>query len=134
MLERFGDVLKDHFFEMQTKFIPLSEYSACSFFKDSSTFVFFEILLSIVSLSSGSAAAKITASISFSKEDNLDGKLIILFFFSTFFFNHKFSLIYISSKSLSCLILRLPSLTNSKEPANIPALPVFLNPFPILKC
>tara|TARA_B100000029_G_scaffold336860_1_gene328997 strand:+ start:423 stop:623 length:201 start_codon:yes stop_codon:yes gene_type:complete len=65
--------------------IPLSEYSSCNFCKDFSIFVFFEILLSIVSLSSGSAAAKITASISFSKEDNLEGKLIILFFFFIFF-------------------------------------------------
>ena len=48
--------------------------------------VFFEILLSIVSLSSGSAAAKIIASISFSIEDNLEGKSIILSFFLIFFF------------------------------------------------
>ena len=39
---------------------------------------FFEILLSMVSTSKGSAAAKITASISFSISVNLDGKLTIL--------------------------------------------------------
>jgi len=44
----------------------------------------------MVSISRGSAAAKIIASISFSTDDNLDGKLTILFFFVVFFFNHLF--------------------------------------------
>ena len=91
--DKFGDVLNDHFFEIQTKLIPRSEYSDCNFNKIFSTSVFFEILFLIVSISSGSAAAKIIASISFSIEDNFEGKLIILFFFF-FFFNHLF-LLYI---------------------------------------
>ena len=41
----------------------------------------------------GSAAAKTIASISFSIEDNLEGKSIILSFFLIFFFNHLISLI-----------------------------------------
>ena len=56
--ERFGDVLNDHFFEIHTKLIPRLEYSFCNFNKIFSTLVFFEILFSIVSISSGSAAAK----------------------------------------------------------------------------
>ena len=73
-----GDVLNDHFLEIQTKLIPRSEYSDCNFDNIFSTLVFFEILFSIVSISSGSAAAKTIASISFSNEDNLVGKFITL--------------------------------------------------------
>ena len=51
-----------------------------------STSVFFEILFSIVTISNGSAAAKTIASISFSIEESLDGKLIMLSFFLIFFF------------------------------------------------
>ena len=65
---------------MQTKFIPLFEYSCCNFSNNFATFAFFEILLSIVSTSSGSAAAKITASISFSRSVNLEGNLTMLSF------------------------------------------------------
>ena len=46
--------------------------------KDLVTLPFFVILLSIVSISNGSAAAKITASISFSKSVNLDGNFKML--------------------------------------------------------
>ena len=63
---------------MQTKFIPRLEYSFCNFSSDLITFDFFETLFSIVSTSNGSAAAKITASISFSKSVNLEGKLTTL--------------------------------------------------------
>ena len=84
-LDKFGEVLKDHFFEIQTKLIPRWEYSVCNFNKTFSTSIFFEILFSIVSISKGSAAAKTIASISFSIEDNLEGKSIILFFFLIFF-------------------------------------------------
>ena len=49
-----------------------------------STSVFLEILFSIVSISKGSAAAKIIASTSFSTSLRLDGKLTILFFFILF--------------------------------------------------
>ena len=84
--ERFGDVLNDHFFEIHTKLIPRLEYSFCNFNKIFSTLVFFEILFSIVSISSGSAAAKTIASISFSIEDNLLGKSITLSFFVIFLF------------------------------------------------
>ena len=38
-----------------------------------------------------------------------------------------------SSKSLFCLILTLPSLTNSNEPAKIPACPVLFKSFVDLK-
>ena len=75
-LDKFGDVLNDHFFEMQTKLIPLCEYSDCNLNSTFSTSVFLEILFSIVSISKGSAAAKTIASISFSIEDNLVGKFI----------------------------------------------------------
>ena len=54
-----------------------------SFSKDFSILTFFEILLSIVSTSKGSAAAKIIASISFSIDVNLDGNLTTLSFFSS---------------------------------------------------
>jgi hypothetical protein len=74
---------------MQTKFIPRLEYSCCNFSNDLTTFAFFEILLSIVSTSRGSAAAKITASISLSRSLILVGKLTTLSFFRHFcFFNH----------------------------------------------
>ena len=43
--ERFGEVLKDHFFEIQTKLIPRSEYSDCNFNNIFWTSIFFEILL-----------------------------------------------------------------------------------------
>jgi len=65
---------------MQTKLIPRLEYSNCNFSNDLATFAFFEILLSIVSTSNGSAAAKITASISFSRSVSLDGNFTMLFF------------------------------------------------------
>ena len=81
-----GDVLKDHLFLMQTKFIPLFEYSCCNFSNNFATFAFFEILLSIVSTSRGSAAAKITASISLSRSLILVGKLTTLSFLVTFAF------------------------------------------------
>jgi hypothetical protein len=70
---------------MQTKLIPLLEYSCCNFFNTFSTSIFFEILFSIVSISKGSAAAKTIASISFSTEDSFAGKFIMLFFFLFFF-------------------------------------------------
>jgi len=60
---------------MHTKFIPRFEYSCCNFSNDFETFNFFESLLSIVSTSSGSAAAKITPSISFSISVNFGGSL-----------------------------------------------------------
>ena len=91
-MDKLGEVRKDHFLEIQTRFIPRPEYSDCSFNNTFSTSVFFEILFSIVSISSGSAAAKIIASISFSKEDNFVGKSIILSFFLIFFFYHLFFL------------------------------------------
>ena len=78
--------------EIQTKFIPRSAYSDWSFNNDFSKSTLFEILLNIVSLSSGSAAAKIIASISFSTGDSLEGKEMILSFLSIFFFNHLFFL------------------------------------------
>ena len=73
---------------MQTRFIPRLKYSCCNFSNDFTTFAFLEILLSIVSTSRGSAAAKITASISFSRSVVLDGNLTILSFGNFFFFNH----------------------------------------------
>ena len=76
--DKFGDVLNDHFLEIQTRLIPRWEYSVCNFNNDFSIFVFLESLLSIVSMSRGSAAAKIIASISFSIEDNFVGKLTTL--------------------------------------------------------
>ena len=91
-MDKFAEVLKDHFLEIQTKLIPRSEYSDCNFNKTFSTSVFFDILASIVSTSKGSAAAKTIASISFSTEDNLVGKFITLSFFLIFFFYHLFSL------------------------------------------
>jgi len=66
--------------------MPLEEYSILSFSKDLLILTFFEILLSIVSISRGSAAAKIMASISFSIGVNFVGKLITLSFLSIFFF------------------------------------------------
>ena len=38
-----------------------------------------------------------------------------------------------SSNKFSCLILKLPSLTSSSDPANIPAVPVFLYLVTLLK-
>ena len=87
-LASFGDVLKDHLSFIQTKLNPRSEYSSCNFFNDLGTLVFFEILLSIVSTSNGSAAAKIIASICLSRSLNLDGNFTILSFETFFFFNH----------------------------------------------
>ena len=63
---------------MQTKLIPRLKYSCCNFSNDFVTLVFLEILLSIVSTSKGSAAANITASISFSISVNLLGNLTTL--------------------------------------------------------
>jgi len=72
---------------MQTKLIPLDEYSFCNFSNDFKTSIFFEILDSIVSISNGSAAAKTIASISLSPEFIFDGKATILsFIFFVFFF------------------------------------------------
>ena len=85
-LDKFGEVLKDHFFDMQTKFIPRWAYSNCNFCNIFSTSVFLDIFPSMVSISKGSAAAKTIASISFSRKDNLGGNLIILSFLSNFFF------------------------------------------------
>ena len=78
--------------------MPLSEYSFCNFNNIFETSVFFEILLSIVPISKGSAAAKIIASISFSTEDNLEGKLITLSFFFIFFLSFIFFYINIIKK------------------------------------
>ena len=86
--DKFGDVLKDHFFDIQTRFIPRSEYSFWIFNNIFSTSAFFEILLSIVSIFKGSAAAKTIASISFSTEDNLVGKFITVCFFFNVFLYH----------------------------------------------
>ena len=77
MFDKLGEVLKDHFSFIQTRLIPRLEYSCCNFSNDLETLPFLVTLLSIVSTSNGSAAAKITASISFSKSDNLDGNLTI---------------------------------------------------------
>ena len=65
---------------MQIKLIPLFEYSCFNFSKDSGTLPFLETLLSIVSTSKGSAAAKIIASISLSKSYNFDGNFKTLSF------------------------------------------------------
>ena len=70
---------------MQTKLIPRSKYSDCSFVKIFSTSAFFEILFSIVSIFKGSAAAKTIASTSFSMEESLVGKFITLSFFLIFY-------------------------------------------------
>ena len=80
IFDKLGEVLKDHFSFMQTRLIPRLEYSCCNFSNDLGTLPFLVTLLSIVSTSNGSAAAKITASISFSKSDSLDGNLTILSF------------------------------------------------------
>ena len=88
MFDKLGEVLKDHFSLMQTRLIPRAEYSCCNFSSDLGTFPFFVILLSIVSTSNGSAAAKITASISFSKSVSLEGNLTTLSFVIFAFFFH----------------------------------------------
>ena len=84
-LDRFSEVLKDHFFEIQTKLIPLFEYIFCNFSKIFWTLIFFDTLDSIVSISSGSDAAKIIASTSLSPSLKLPGKLTILVFFLILF-------------------------------------------------
>ena len=61
------------------------EYSCCSFSNDLTTLAFYEILLSIVSTSNGSAAAKTIPSISFSMEESFDGKFITLLSFFNYF-------------------------------------------------
>ena len=93
---------------MQTKLIPRFEYSACNFNKIFSTSVFLDILFSIVSISNGSAAAKTIPSISFSIEDNLVGKLIILSFFLIFFFIICFLLYKYHQKVFLALCLGCP--------------------------
>ena len=93
---------------MQTKLIPRFEYSACNFNKIFSTSVFLDILFSIVSISNGSAAAKTIPSISFSIEDNLVGKLIILSFFLIFFFIICFLLHKYHQKGFLALCLGCP--------------------------
>ena len=85
MFDKLGEVLKDHFSFIQTRLIPRLEYSCCNFSNDLDTLPFLVTLLSIVSTSNGSAAAKITASISFSKSVNLEGNFTILSF-EIFFF------------------------------------------------
>ena len=70
ILDKLGEVLKDHFLDIQTKFIPRSEYSDWSLNNALWTSVFFEILFSMVSVSKGSAAAKTMPSISFSIEED----------------------------------------------------------------
>ena len=85
-----------------------AEYSACNFNKIFSTSVFLDILFSIVSISNGSAAAKTIPSISFSIEDNLVGKLIILSFFLIFFFIICFLLYKYHQKGFLVLYLDCP--------------------------
>ena len=83
-MDRASDVLKDHLLDIQTKFIPLDEYSTWSFSKVFKTSIFFEIFDSMVSISSGSAAAKTIASTSLSPSFSLVGKetiLLLKFFF-----------------------------------------------------
>jgi len=82
-LDRTSDVLKDHLLDIQTKLIPLDEYSTWSFSKVFKTSIFFEIFDSIVSISSGSAAAKTIASTSLSPSLSLVGKK--LYYYSNFF-------------------------------------------------
>ena len=67
---------------MQTKFIPLVEYSSCNFSSEFLTLPLLTTLFSIVSKSKGSAAANIIASISLSKLDLLEGNFTTLLFFS----------------------------------------------------
>ena len=71
---------------MQTKLIPLDRYSSWSFSKVFKTLIFFEILDSIVSTSSGSKAAKTIASTSLSPLFNFFGKVTILLGKKIFFF------------------------------------------------
>ena len=71
--DKFSDVLNDHLFDIQTKLIPLEEYSFLSFSKIFNKLIFFETFDSIVSTSNGSAAAKIIASTSLSPGLSLEG-------------------------------------------------------------
>ena len=121
--DKFSDVLNDHFFDIQTKLIPLEEFLFLSFSKIFNTLIFFETFDSIVSISNGSAAA-IIASTSLSPGLSLEGKLSILSLL-VFFLFYSFIFFYIKFiKKLFCFIKDFSLLIH--EPAKIPALPLFL--------